>query len=88
MISKNYAIYGIGFFSETGLEEGNKIQYILSILGFSFGMAIGHQLVFRKEYNLTESWIISLFVSSQLFLVVGIIVFILGFEILSFVISL
>jgi len=51
-------------------------------------MAIGHQLVFRKEYNLTESWIISLFVSSQLFLVVGIIVFILGFEILSFVISL
>lgn len=88
VISKNYTIYGIGFFSETGLEEGNKIKYILSILGFSIGMAVGHQLVFRKDYNLTESWIISLFVSSQLFLVVGIIFFILGFEILSIVISL
>lgn len=87
-ISKNFTIYGLGFFSETGLEEGNKIKYILLILGFNIGMAIGHQLVFRKDYNLTESWIISLFVSSQLFLVVGIIFIFLGFEILSFVISL
>ena len=67
VISKNYIIYGLGFFSETGLEEGDKIKYILLILGFNIGMAIGHQLVFRKDYNLTESWIISLFVTSQLF---------------------
>lgn len=78
ILSDKIDIYGLDINSMSGIDQENQPFSFIIIITGHLAFAVANFVVFKKKWNLIESYIISLFIASQLLFIYSILLFIIS----------